>query len=106
MFDSKTTTVPHTNPAPFDNMTVQDKRLIDHLRAGNTINFLEAGEMGITHLKTRIDDLRRNEIIVYERPIQIQNTRCSEYSLRPFTEDLLPRHRSDRVNTWLKKQAR
>lgn len=106
MFDSKVSTVPFSNPAIFENITEQNKRLIDHLNAGNTINFIEAGEMGITHLSTRITELRAHDIIIYERPLQIQNTRCSEYSLKPYTDDQLPRHRSDKLNAWLKNQAR
>ncbi|MEJ7738512.1 MAG: hypothetical protein WKF97_13865 [Chitinophagaceae bacterium] len=63
----------------------QQKLLLEHLRNGNTINFLQARDMGIGYLNSRIADLRK-EITIHSRFIRISNVKCKEYSLAPFEE--------------------
>ena len=67
-------------------MTEQTQLLIDHLRSGNTINFVQARDLGITHLPQRIAELRAHDIRTYQREIRMYNTPCMEYSLHPFPD--------------------
>ena len=66
MFDNKTTpqvqaTITRINQ---QGLEAQRKLLMDHLQTGNTIHFMQAMEMGITHLNTRIAELRSRDITV------------------------------------------
>ena len=65
-------------------LEAQRKLLLDHLQAGNTINFMQAMEMGITHLRTRIQEMRARGIQVYTRPMYFRNIKGEDYSLQPF----------------------
>ncbi len=58
-------------------------KLQEYLQNGNTINFVQARELGISHLDKHIEDLRKR-MNVHSRMIRISNTRCNEYSLQPF----------------------
>ena len=86
MFDNKTTPQVQATITRINNqgLEAQRKLLMDHLLAGNTINFIQAMEMGITHLNTRVAELRSRDITIYSRPVHLRNIKCQEYSLRPF----------------------
>ena len=84
-FDPKADIEP-VRPVSLVTMTEQTRILIDHLRSGNRINFVQARELGITHLAQRIAELRAHDIRTYERQIRIYNTPCTEYSLYPFSD--------------------
>ena len=85
MYDNKTTsqaaTITRINN---QGLEAQRQLLLDHLRAGNTINFMQAMDLGITHLNTRIAELRSRGIQLYSRPMAYRNIKCQEYSLQPF----------------------
>lgn len=86
MFDNKTTpqvqaTITRINQ---QSLEAQRKLLMDHLQAGGTIHFMQAMELGITHLNTRVAELRAHDITIYSRPVHFRNIKCQEYSLRPF----------------------
>ncbi|MEJ7740465.1 MAG: hypothetical protein WKF97_23865 [Chitinophagaceae bacterium] len=68
-----------------DNLEAQNKRLYEHLLAGSTINFLQARDMGIGYLNSRISDLRK-VMTIHSRFIRINGIQCKEYSLAPFDE--------------------
>lgn len=78
---------PTASPINQDSLVRQNELLHDHLMRGNTINFIQAREMGIAFLNSRISDLRASEVPVYFRWIKVNNTRCKEYSLQPFKTD-------------------
>ena len=93
MFDNKTTT--QTQAATISRINnqgleAQRKLLLDHLQSGNTINFMQAMDLGITHLNTRIAELRSRDIHVYSRPMAYRNIKCQEYSLQPFLKQQPP----------------
>ena len=67
-------------------MTEQTRILVDHLRAGGTINFVQARDMGITHLAQRIAELRAHDIRSYQRQIRLYGSPCAEFSLHPFAD--------------------
>lgn len=65
----------------------QNKKLFEYLEKGNTITiFSEAKKfLGIGYLNSRIADLRcRSGIIIHDRMVEVNGTRCKEYSMRPF----------------------
>lgn len=70
----------------------QNKRLLDHLEAGNTIHCFSNAvrTLRIGYLNSRISDLRnRAKITIYDRDIQAVSfdgelVRCKEYSLKEF----------------------
>ncbi len=62
----------------------QNNRLYEHLQAGNTINFLQARDLGIGFPNSRIAELRKQQVTIYSRFIRISNVQCKEYSLQPF----------------------
>ena len=66
-----------------ESMHPQSMKLYEHLLQGHSINFVQAREMGITHLDKHITDLRRTSTI-YSRSIRMHNAICNEYSLQPF----------------------
>ena len=85
MFDNKTATQSATiNRINQQSLDAQRQLLLDHLRAGNTIHFMQAMDMGITHLNTRVAELRARDIQVYSRPMAYRNIKCQEYGLQPF----------------------
>ena len=86
MFDNKTTPQLQATITRINNQGLEAQRqlLLDHLRAGNTIHFMQAMDLGITHLNTRIAELRAHDITIYSRPMAYRNIKCQEYSLQPF----------------------
>ena len=74
---------PIQNQINIATMHPQSMKLYEHLMKGNSINFVQAGEMGITYLEKHIADLRR-KITIHSRVIRIHNARCNEYSLQRF----------------------
>ena len=86
MFDNKATSQVQATISRINQQSLEAQRqlLLDHLRAGNTIHFMQAMELGITHLNTRIAELRAHDITIYSRPVHFRNIKCQEYSLRPF----------------------
>ena len=77
---------PEIEPVQPVTMTEQTRILIDHLRSGNTINFVQARDKGITHLAQRIAELRAHDIQTYQRQIRMYHSPCMEYSLYPFPD--------------------
>ena len=65
-------------------LEAQRKLLLEHLQGGNTINFMQAMDMDITHLNTRIQELKAKGLQVYSKPVFFRNIKCQEFSLRPF----------------------
>ena len=84
MYDKTTTQAATITRINNQSLDTQRQLLLDHLQAGNTINFREAMDLGITHLETRIKELRAREIQVYIRPMAYRNIKCHDYSLQPF----------------------
>lgn len=78
-----TADIPTPNQISIESMHPQSMKLYEHLLQGHSINFLQARELGITHLDKHIADLRR-ELTIHSRTIRIHNTRCTEYSLQAF----------------------
>lgn len=78
--------IPTASPFNPDGVEAQNKRLYDYLQEGNTINFLQARDIGIGFLNSRIAELRKHQITIHSRYIRIQNIQCKEYSLRPFVD--------------------
>jgi hypothetical protein len=58
--------------------------LIEYLSEGRTINFIQAREMGIGFLNSRISDLKKKQFSVHSRWIKIKAIKCKEYSFKPF----------------------
>ena len=85
-FDTKATAAASLQTIQPIFMTEQTRLLIDHLRSGNTINFVQARDMGITHLAQRIAELRAHDIRTYQRQIRLYHSPCMEYSLSPFPD--------------------
>ena len=69
-----------------DALTGQNKRLFDWLQSGRTINRLQAIEIGITALNSRISDLRNiTGVVIHDRFITLPTgIKLKEYSLKPF----------------------
>lgn len=79
---------PFSDPPISSQMSVeslhpQATKLYEHLLQGQSVNFVQAREMGITHLEKHIADLRRKAKI-YSRIIRMHNAKCNEYSLHPL----------------------
>jgi hypothetical protein len=74
---------PVNNQISIESLHPQSMRLLEHLQQGNSVNFVQAREMGITHLDRHIAELRR-ELTIHSRVIRMGNTRCLEYSLHPL----------------------
>lgn len=64
-------------------LTSQRQRLIDHLKAGYSIHFVQAMQMDIPFLNDRIRELQRRGMAIQAKPIRIGRISCTEYSLRP-----------------------
>jgi hypothetical protein len=62
--------------------------LIEYLSEGRTINFIQAREMGIGFLNSRIPDVKEKGYTVYSRRIKIGHIYCKEYSFKPFDNQL------------------
>ena len=58
-------------------------KLYDHLQLGNTINFLQSREFGVTRLDAQIAEIRK-VTHVYSREIRINRGKFMEYSFQPF----------------------
>ena len=84
MYDKTTTQAATISRINQQSLDAQRQLLLDHLQAGNTINFMQAMDLGITHLNTRIAELRSRDITVYSRPMAYRNIKCQEYGLQPF----------------------
>lgn len=70
-----------------EKLSGQNKRVFDHLSEGKTINCVEAQNMFITALNSRISDLRNKfGIKIYDRFVNIGNgqSKVKEYSLKQF----------------------
>ena len=79
------TPVADIEPVRSAEKTEQTKRLLAHLKVpGNTITFMQARDLGITHLNQRIAELQAHDVRTYQRQIRLYNTPCMEYSLYPF----------------------
>jgi len=76
--DKPATSKVQQNVAPAFNI-----QLYDYLQSGNSINFVQARELGIDQLDRHIEDLRK-VIKVYAKPIRINQVKCFDYSLQPF----------------------
>lgn len=63
-------------------LTSQRQRLIDHLKAGQSIHFLQAMQMDIPFLNDRIKELQRQGHTIQAKPIRIGRITCTEYSLQ------------------------
>jgi hypothetical protein len=74
------------NQSPVNAISIhkQNELLLAHLKAGNTINFLQARQMGIGFLNSRISDLIANDVAVFKRWIKVGKCSCKEYSLKPY----------------------
>lgn len=72
------------SPVNAESIHAQNERLLNHLKIGFTINFIQARKMGIGFLNSRISDLKKNDYVIYDRWISIKGIRCKEYSLTPF----------------------
>lgn len=78
---------PTDSPINTDKLGGQNKAVFLHLNKGKTINCIQAQEMFITALNSRISDLRNKfSIIIYDRFVQIGTgkTKVKEYSLTKF----------------------
>lgn len=64
--------------------SIQNQKLLEHLQSGNTINFLQAKDLGIDSLNTRIVDLRKQGTVVHTRVIRINGIFCNEFGLKSF----------------------
>ena len=62
----------------------QISTLIEYLSEGRTINFIQAREMGIGFLNSRIPDVKARGYKVYNRWTKIKTIKCKEYSFKPF----------------------
>jgi hypothetical protein len=62
--------------------------LIEYLSEGRTINFIQAREMGIGFLNSRIPNVKEKGYTVYSRRIKIGHIYCKEYSFKPFDNQL------------------
>lgn len=78
--------IPSDSPINQHSLETQNKRLYDHLASGYTINFLQAKQLGVSYLNSRISNLKESGIPIYSRFIRIGNTQCKEYSLQPFAD--------------------
>lgn len=83
MFDK---TIPTDSPINIEGLEGQNRKLYEHLQAGNTINFLQASDLGIRYLNSRISDLNKQGLQIHSRFIRIGYTKCKEYSINPFTD--------------------
>jgi hypothetical protein len=75
------------HPANVQRLKGQNKSLYDWLAAGNTISIFSPAmkSLGIGYLNSRISDLRNKcKIQIYDRLIDVNGTKCNEYSLKPF----------------------
>lgn len=75
----------HKTPLIDESIERQNQKLKALLTEGKTINFLQAREIGIGHLHSRISDLcNKQGMKIYRRFIRIGRTNCKEYSLTDF----------------------
>lgn len=77
--------------SPINKVTLsgQNKLVFDYLSTGKTINTIQAQELGITALNSRISDLRnKSKIVVYDRFITTSGgSKIKEYSLYEFIKN-------------------
>lgn len=76
-----------TSPSPInkEKLSGQNKTVYDILSSGKTINRIEAINIGITALNSRISDLsNRHGVIIYSRYISYSGSSIKEYSLKQF----------------------
>lgn len=74
---------PINNQISVESLHPQSMKLYEYLLQGNSINYVQAHAMGITHLDKHIADVRR-KLTIHSRVIRLHNARCNEYSLQPF----------------------
>jgi hypothetical protein len=81
-------TIDFTTRSPInkEKLTGQNKQVFDWLASGKTINCLQAQDMDITALNSRISELRnRAKVMIYDRFITTPGgSKIKEYSLTPF----------------------
>jgi hypothetical protein len=75
---------PPTKQASKQIAKTYNSKLYDYLQQGNSINFIQAREMGITKLDMNIAEIRKLTT-VYSRTVRINTLMCTEYSLQQFT---------------------
>jgi hypothetical protein len=71
---SQTMEIPFPTDSPINSKQLggQNKKVYDHLMSGKTINCIEAQNMGITALNSRISDLRnKHDIEIMDRFVNI-----------------------------------
>lgn len=86
------TTLDFTSKSPInrEKFSRQNKMIFDHLSSGRTITTLQADQLyGIRNLHSRIPELRKAGVVIYDRMIQAVDrsgglTKCKEYSLIDF----------------------
>ena len=73
------------SPINFDKLTKQNKILWEHLLSGKTINMLQAPEIGIRTLHSRIAEIRKaiknTNYLLHSRFIRVNNVSVKEYIL-------------------------
>jgi len=75
------------SPINTDKLTGQNKAIYEHLLSGKTINCIQAQDMYVTALNSRIADLRNKfGVKIYDRFVNIGTGRSmvKEYSLTKF----------------------
>jgi len=59
----------------------QNKKLLEFLLRGRSINFIQARSMGIAYLNSRLSDLRKQGVKIKAEWIKIGETHCKKYQL-------------------------
>lgn len=76
---------PSDSPINTDRLGGQNKAVFEFLSSGNTINCIQAQNMFITALNSRISDLRNKfGITIYDRFVKIGKSSVKEYSINKF----------------------
>ncbi len=71
------------SPVNQESIEAQTKRLVDHLERGKSIHFIQARQMGIGFLNSRMSEIRKTRA-VFEKWTKVGRVNCKLYSFKPF----------------------
>lgn len=73
------------SPINKEKLSKQNRKVFDYLSDGKTLDCFKAlTELNIMHLHSRLADVRKAGVIVYDRYVHREGNTFKEYSLKPF----------------------